>query len=175
MLRRPLERWITTRQRSSLLRVLITTTINNKTTDMFSTDLLPFSSSRLPSSSPSVPYGGGEVNGGGDGLNYGGLNDGGGVNDSGRLNDGGLIGGGGRNGSGEFYDGLWKEGVMHGKGRYVDACGGEHKGVWVEGMCPEVDFTHVPESGNFRYHFTVRRDFVAGLMDGARGATRGRV
>lgn len=57
---------------------------------------------------------------------------------------------------GEFYDGPWKEGVMHGTGRYVDAGGGEHGGVWVDGVCPEVDFRHLPESGNFRYCFSVR-------------------
>ena len=45
---------------------------------------------------------------------------------------------------------------MHGHGRYVDADGGEHEGVWVDGVCPEVDFTHIPESGNFRYRFSVR-------------------
>lgn len=59
---------------------------------------------------------------------------------------------------GEFYDGSWKEGVMHGEGKYVDAGGTEHEGEWVDGVCPEVDFTHVPESGNFRYCFSVRRD-----------------
>ena len=58
--------------------------------------------------------------------------------------------------AGDFYDGEWKEGVMHGKGRYVDAGGEEHEGVWVEGVCPEVDFSHVPESGSFRYRFSVR-------------------
>lgn len=56
---------------------------------------------------------------------------------------------------GDYYDGEWKDGAMHGKARYVDAGGGEHEGVWVEGVCPEVDFTHVPESGNFRYCFSV--------------------
>lgn len=59
----------------------------------------------------------------------------------------------------EYYDGEWKEGVMHGKGRYVDANGDQHEGVWVDGVCPEVDFTHVPECGNFRYCFTVSEIF----------------
>ncbi|CAM9627016.1 unnamed protein product [Ascophyllum nodosum] len=54
----------------------------------------------------------------------------------------------------EYYDGEWLEGAMHGHGRYVDADGGEHEGVWVDGVCPEVDFTHIPESGNFRYRFS---------------------
>lgn len=46
---------------------------------------------------------------------------------------------------------------MHGVGRYVDAGGGYHDGRWVKGACPEVDFAHLPESGNFRYCFSVRR------------------
>lgn len=58
--------------------------------------------------------------------------------------------------AGDYYDGEWKEGVMHGKARYVDAGGEEHEGVWAEGVCPEVDFSHVPESGSFRYRFSVR-------------------
>ncbi|CAN0240861.1 unnamed protein product, partial [Ectocarpus sp. 8 AP-2014] len=56
---------------------------------------------------------------------------------------------------GDYYDGEWKEGVMHGEGVYVDAGGERHAGLWVDGICPEVDFAHVPEgSGSFRYSFS---------------------
>lgn len=65
---------------------------------------------------------------------------------------------------------------MHGKGRYVDANGGQHDGVWMDGVCPEVDFTHVPECGNFRYCFSVREasrsskgSYSGGLADGMCG------
>lgn len=57
---------------------------------------------------------------------------------------------------GDYYDGSWRGGVMHGEGVYVDAGGGMHSGTWIEGVCPEVDFTHVPERGCFRYSFLVR-------------------
>lgn len=68
---------------------------------------------------------------------------------------------------GEYYDGEWKDGVMHGKACYVDAGGGEHEGVWSEGICPEIDFTHIPESGSFRYCFSVRKN-KGGKREGGR-------
>lgn len=64
---------------------------------------------------------------------------------------------------GEFYDGSWHEGTMHGRGVYVDAGGQRHEGTWNNGICPEVDFTHILESGSFRYCFVVRES-PAGMI-----------
>ena len=35
---------------------------------------------------------------------------------------------------GRKYSGSWEKGKMHGKGSYLDASGGETKGVWFEGQ-----------------------------------------
>lgn len=54
------------------------------------------------------------------------------------VDDGGSDGASSTAAGGDYYDGEWKEGVMNGKARYVDASGEEHEGLWVDGACPEV-------------------------------------
>jgi len=53
----------------------------------------------------------------------------------------------------EYYEGGWREGVMWGEGKYVDADGSVHLGTWEKGVCPEIDFNAIPDSGQFRYQF----------------------
>lgn len=53
----------------------------------------------------------------------------------------------------DYYEGGFEADEMHGEGVYVDACGEEHRGVWEGGVCPEIDYNHVPDSGTFAYKF----------------------
>lgn len=39
--------------------------------------------------------------------------------------------------SGDFYVGMWREGVRHGQGFYVFSGGAEREGVWVDGKIAE--------------------------------------